>query len=204
MPAAPANEDAPDWNTIFQCNSSTWQRGPYFFGSSSDTCDSNHKGLTAYDATNNLLEFCNGTAWTDMEPVQSTPVETAPAGSGYFVLSHGTYSGNLGGLSGADSTCLTDLTTNTGWQGYSTAHSNGQLVASKVHAFLCDASTCNNLMPLTNYYFANAGNSSAGGAYFTTNSSNVGPNDSNSWAAANYFFGTYSYWMNRGYNFPMG
>ena len=32
-------------------------------------------------------------------------------------------------------------------------------------------------MPLTTYYFANAGNSSAGGAYFTTNSSGLGPND---------------------------
>ena len=34
-----------DWDTIFECNGSTqWQRGPYFFGSTSDTCDSNHAG----------------------------------------------------------------------------------------------------------------------------------------------------------------
>jgi hypothetical protein len=193
--ATAGHGQAPDWDTFFECNGSTqWQRGPYFFGSTSDTCDSNHKGLTGWDSTNNLLEYCNGSAWTDIEPVQSTPVETAPAGSGYFVLSHNTYNGNLGGLTSADATCLTDLTTNTGWLGYATANSNGQLIAAKVHAFLCSTSSCTQLMPLTTYYFANAGNSSAGGASFTTNSSGAGPVDSANWGAANYFSGTYNYW----------
>jgi len=190
----------PSWDTFFECNSSNqWQRGPYFFGSTSDTCDSNHAGLTQW--TGSVMEYCNGSAWTQFEPVQSTPVETAPAGSGYFVLSGGTYTGNLGTLAAADATCLTDLTTNTGWQGYSTANSNGQLVSGKVHVFLCTGTngtdTCNNLMPLTTYYFANAGNSSAGGASFTTTSGSLGPNDTNSWAAANYFSGTYTYFSNR-------
>lgn len=52
------------WDTIFECNGSTkWQRGPYFFGSSSDTCDSNHAGLTYYNSTSAVLEYCNGTTW---------------------------------------------------------------------------------------------------------------------------------------------
>ena len=95
------------------------------------------------------------------------------------------------GACGADATCLTELKTNTGWQGYSTANSNGQLVASQSSCLPVRYSTCNNLMPLTTYYFANAGNGAAGGASFTTDSSGVGPNDSNDWRAANYFSGTY-------------
>jgi hypothetical protein len=62
-PPTPGTADAPDWDTFFDCNGSTWQRGPYFFGPSTDSCDSNHAGMTYYNATNNVLELCNGTAW---------------------------------------------------------------------------------------------------------------------------------------------
>lgn len=171
-------------------------------GYDTGTCNAGRTGAIRYNSSIPAIEFCNGTAWAALYQVQSTPAITAPAGSGYFVLTGTTYTGNFGGLSGADASCLTELkTTHTSWMGYSTANSNGQLVASKVHAFLCDNSTCNNLMPLTSYYFANAGNAAAGGAFFTTNSSGVGPNDSNNWSAANYFSGTYSYWTgNQGNN----
>jgi hypothetical protein len=168
-------------------------------GSTGASCSSTNAGAVQYSG--GYLEYCNGSAWTPLEPVQSTPVETAPAGSGYFVMSKTTWNGNLGGLAGADAKCLTDLTTNTGWQGYSTANSNGQLVAAKVHAFLCIGTTspftCNNTMPLTSYYFADANNSGAGGAFFTTDTSGLGPNDNADWAAANYFSGTYFYWAAR-------
>jgi hypothetical protein len=171
--------------------------GGAIVGNDTASCASTNAGEVIWNGT--AMEYCNGAAWTQFEPVQSTPVETAPSGSGYFVLSHGTYTGTLGSGSraGADSVCLTDITTNTGWQGYSTANSNGQLVAAKVHAFICDSSACNNPMPLTTYYFANAANPAAGGAYFTTNSSGYGPGDSNAWSAANYFSGTYEYWTAR-------
>jgi hypothetical protein len=53
-------------------------------------------------------------------------------------------------------------------------------------------------MPLTKYYFANAGNSPAGGAYFTTDSNGIGPNDNNNWSTATYFSGSYTYWSFRG------
>jgi hypothetical protein len=119
---------------------------------------------------------------------------------GYFVMSYSTYNGGaFGNLTGADAACLTDITTHTGWMGYSTANSNGQLVGSKVRAFLCSGVVCNNLIPLTTYYFADAANSGAGGAYFTTDSNGFGPNNSNSWSAANYFSGSYFYWTNRSY-----
>jgi len=123
-----------------------------------------------------------------------------PRRKGYFVMSYSTYNGAaFGNLTGADAACLTDITTHTGWMGYSTANSNGQLVGSKVRAFLCSGVVCNDLIPLTTYYFADAANSGAGGAYFTTDSNGFGPNNSKPWSAANYFSGSYSYWTNRSY-----
>jgi hypothetical protein len=122
------------------------------------------------------------------------------------VLSHGTYTGGFdtcgagAELSCADALCLSDLTTNTRWRGYSTANSNGQLVAAKVHSFLCTNPACTNLMPLATYVFPNGGDSSAGGASFTTDASGVGPNDSADWSAANYFNGTYTYWTGNASN----
>jgi hypothetical protein len=162
-------------------------------------CKAATTGAIRYNSATPAIEFCNGTVWTVLYQVQSAPAITAPAASGYFVLSHGTYNGNFGGLSAADSTCLTNITTNTGWLGYATANSNGQLTADKVHVFLCESGACNNLMPLTTYFFANALNSAAGGASFTTNSNGFGPGDSNNWAAANYFSGSYIYWTGRYY-----
>ena len=65
---------------------------------------------------------------------------------GFFVLSSVTFAANMGGLAGANSNCLTDLT-NTSWKGKAEA----KLDASHVFAFLCDGSTCNNLLPNTRY-----------------------------------------------------
>lgn len=105
---------------------------------------------------------------------------TTPSGSGHFVLTSTTYNGNLGGLSGADARCLTELTTNTSWRGYASANANGQLVAGTVHAALC-ISNCTNLMPLTTYFFAKVGDASAGGASFMSDSNGLAPNDSANW-----------------------
>ena len=198
--ATPAGQSA-DWDTFFECNGSNqWQRAPYFFGASSDSCDSSHEGLTRYDSTAHALYYCNGAAWTQIEPVQSTPVETANPASGYIVMSGNTYDGNLGWTTGANALCLSDLTTNTGWQGYSTANSRGLLNSAHVFAFLCNESTCTSFSALTTYYFANAGNASAGGASFTTDANGNGPNDNADWSAANYFGGNYYYFANRDRN----
>jgi hypothetical protein len=70
-PGATAGQaDKADWDTFFECNASTskWQRGPYFFGATADTCDSNHAGMVQWTggsvSPNNTFEFCNGSTWT--------------------------------------------------------------------------------------------------------------------------------------------
>ena len=62
--AVPGHAATPSWDTFFECNSSSqWQRGPYFFGSISDTCDSNHEGMVQWNASILNLQVCDGTAW---------------------------------------------------------------------------------------------------------------------------------------------
>jgi hypothetical protein len=169
----------------------------------------NPAGNTAdivYNSAYHTYQFCNGTGWLQFGGGSNcTPAsgysEASSSGSGYFVVTSTTWNGNLGGfgLLGADALCLTELSsTHTGWKGYSTANSNGQLVATKVHAFLCDQQTCTNLMPLTTYFFANAASGTAGGASFTTDANGNGPQDNANWSGATYFNGTYSYWTNMG------
>jgi len=90
-----------------------------------------------YNNDYHLLQFCNGTDWMAVGPVSSSPVAT-PSHAGYFALTATSWTGDLGGLSGADAHCLTELSaTHKTWKGYATANANGQLTASKVHAFLC-------------------------------------------------------------------
>jgi hypothetical protein len=118
------------------------------------------------------------------------------------VLTSTTYNGNLGGLSGANSKCLTELTTNTTWKYYAAANSAGLLNSTHVKAWLCydqDASgTCQNLTLNTQYYFAKVGNATDGGASFTTdNLYGMGPGDSANWSGATYFNGSYDYWTSR-------
>ena len=187
----------PAWSLLLACLAAA----PAYGG----TCISpaGNEADILYNSAFHSWQFCNGMVWmaytgggTCTPPANYTP--TSPSGSGYFVMSGGTYNGNLGSLALADATCLTDLTTNTSWLGYATANANGQLIADKVHAFLCTGSACTNLMPLTTYYFANAGVGAAGGASFTTNSTGEGPNDSANWSGTTYFDGTYDWWSTRG------
>lgn len=161
-------------------------------------CTAATTGAIRYNSITPRIEFCDGAAWQILAQTATSGL-TAPPDSGYFVLSNGTWTGNLGGLSGADAKCLSDLTTNTGWAGYSAANSNGQLIAGKIHAFLCDGiGACNNLTPLATYYFANAADPSAGGGSFTTDSSGLGPNSSVAWSAFNRFNNGTTYWTDRG------
>jgi hypothetical protein len=180
-------------NTV--CIGGVWQYPAYQFGSTAATCNSTNAGIIKY--TGNHAYFCNGAAWTQPYEVQSTPVVTAPTGSGYFVMSYGTWNGNLAGLAGADAKCLSDLTTYTGWMGWSDANSRGLLVASKVHSPLCTGATCTNLTASTTYYFSSGANVKAGGGSFTTDAGGALPGDGNSWASANYFGGTYTFWSGR-------
>ncbi len=191
-----------DFHTYQACNGTGWTSlGGTVTGGGGGGC-SNPAGVERdwnYNTDFHTYQFCNGTAWVRFSRAASSG---PPAGSGFFVLSKSTWTGNLGGsFAAADAKCLTELTTNTGWRGYATASANGQLVAAKVHAFLCSAGgSCNNLNASTTYYFANAANSSLGGASFTTDGTNQGPNDSADWGAVSYFGGEYLYWSDRGYN----
>lgn len=157
-----------------------------------------------YNLSFHTYQFCNGTNWKPYSfgyawQQQSTYTPTPPAGSGFFVMSGTQWNANLGGRSGGDSKCYTELTsTYTGWRGYSTANANGLLVPAHIHALLCDSTTCSNLKASTTYNFAVADNAVAGGATFTTDSSGNGPSDSADWAASNYFGNYYNYWSNMG------
>ena len=155
-----------------------------------------------YNDDYHTYEFCDGTQWFSMgKPIAG---RRGGLGSGYFVMTKSVYNGNFGStgdnLKAPDAKCLTELTTNTGWKGYSTAKADGQLIAAKVRAFLCTEDICNPLIPLAVYYFANAGDITAGGASFPTDANGDGPNDAADWSAANYFNGDYLYWT--GYRNP--
>lgn len=119
---------------------------------------------------------------------------------GYFVLTSTTWDGNLGGFAGANSKCVTELTTTyTSWLGYSSASSAGLLNSSHIKAWICATSgTCNNLLPFVTYKFARADSGAVGGATFTTDANGLGPSDSNSWSGGTYFNTSTSYWTNRG------
>jgi hypothetical protein len=94
-----------------------------------------------------------------------------------------------GGLAQANANCLYDLTHYTNWWGYSTANSAGLLTSSNIKAFLCDGTSCNNVVANKTYYFSNNYDSSAGGGSFTSDSSGLGPNDNVAWSKASYFGG---------------
>ncbi|HTV38345.1 MAG TPA: hypothetical protein VMF12_18090 [Xanthobacteraceae bacterium] len=62
--ATPGSAAVASWDTFFECNgSSQWQRGPYFFGTTSDTCDSNHAGMVRWESSISNLQVCDGTTW---------------------------------------------------------------------------------------------------------------------------------------------
>lgn len=111
-------------------------------------------------------------------------------GIGYFVLTLGVYPGNFGGLSGADSTCLTDLTTNN-WKGKAEA---GTLTSARVKGFMCNESICTNPLPNTTYAFSKSGSTTIGGATFITNAAGEGPNNSTAWSGPTYFGSLIYYW----------
>jgi hypothetical protein len=106
-----------------------------------------------------------------------------------------TYTGNLGGVAGANASCLSDLTAND-WMGKAAAVAAGQLVAGKVRALLVNmlGGTPQIGLPLTTYYFARSGAPAVGGANFTTDSLGRGPNNTIAWSAYNYFGIAEYYW----------
>lgn len=119
-----------------------------------------------------------------------TDVFISDTNTGFFVLSNGTYTGGLGGLTGANAICYTEVTTNN-WLGKSSA---GTITANRVKAFLCDTMKCNNPSPTTTYSFASAMNAARGGAQFTTSTISLGPGNATAWNGATYFGSDESYY----------
>lgn len=110
--------------------------------------------------------------------------------TGYFVLTHAQFTGDFGGLAGANAACLTELQTKP-WLG----HDQATLTSANVRAFLCDTTICQDPLPNTVYRFARANNLTAGGGSFATDPYGRGPGDTNSWAANSNLFGqTSDYW----------
>lgn len=179
-----------------------WNGGAIRVGTSTTVCDAAAEGAIRYSSSNTTVELCDGTTWGSLSKV-GAPEATPPPGSGYLVLTESTWDGNLGGNAGADSKCLTELTTKTNWRGYSTAQTNGLLIAAKVRAFICTTTSsagCANPKPSTTYVFATVGDPLAGGAMLTTDASSYGPGDSSNWAAVNYFGTNTKYWFGRAHN----
>lgn len=138
--------------------------GAVKIGSSAQTCTSGLGSAIRYVSGGSPpWEYCNGSAWL--------PFERAPVKPGYLVQTATRWNGNLGGLAGANAKCLTELQTTYNWRGKSSA---GVLTSTRVKAFLCDGSSCNNLQPDTAYITAKANNATNGGIAFVTDSSGRG------------------------------
>lgn len=167
-------------NTLY-CNGSNWVTATLKIGNTITSCTSAVAGAVSWDGTS--MKYCDGSSW-------QTLVDTPP--QGYFVMTNSTYSGNLGGLSGANTICRNELTTNS-WK-----NKPATLDTSKIFAFLCNSTTCQTPAGNTNFKFAVAGIPSYGGASMTTNASGLGPGEqTNDWSGSTYFGAYYQYWLNR-------
>ena len=136
--ATAGHGNAPDWDTIFECNGSTqWQRGAYFFGSSSDTCDSNHAGLVQW--TGSIFKGCNGSSWIGIgvgsnEPAAFSFTNQTNVGTGSTVASNAvTLSGFTGALPAACTGC-TAIGRNGTWGGISDSFLSGDTIAIELTA----------------------------------------------------------------------
>lgn len=133
------------------------------------------------------------------------------ARTGYFVMignqptnaEANEFDGDLGGLEGANATCLSYLQTHD-WRGKDIAEANGMLTPSNVRAWLCDDNGCQDMRPNTQYSFAKteAGEEDTGGASFTTDSNGYFPtSNTDAWDEDNYLSRNTRYWTGRASDF---
>jgi hypothetical protein len=129
-------------------------------------CTTTKAGRLRYNSAGSpAWQYCDGSTWTTWQ--------RSGGGTGYLVQTQTKWNGNLGGLSGANAKCLTELQTTYNWNGKANA---GTLNSTRVYAFLCDGATCNNLKTNTPYLLAKANNTTACGWGFITNATGLGPN----------------------------
>jgi len=156
-----------------------------------------------------MTKFNNDIATASSQP--GDDVGQADGGDGYFVLignqptnqESNEFDGDRGGLSGANATCLSFLQTYD-WLGKADAVSRNLLYDGNVKAWLCDDSTCQDMMPDTDYAFATGqvSMSGNGGATFTTDANGLYPTaDSNAWSGSTYFNRNTDFWTGRDSDF---
>ena len=167
--------------------------GSVIVGAAADACDGTTEGAIRYDGTADTHEYCDGTAWREFIITGDTgAASVVTSETGYFVITSGTWNGNLGGIAGANAKCLSDLTAND-WMGKADAVSRGMLDNENVKALMCRTS-CQTALSNVTYYFAVSGDNTKGGASFTTDSAGSGTGDAANWSGSTYFDGTKSYW----------
>jgi len=113
----------------------------------------------------------------------------------WFLLTNSTSNADLGGMSGANAICLNEVNSYE-WKNKPAGVTYDQ---SQVRAFICDSTTCNNLLPDTKYAFGVLRDSYIGGDSFVTDSSGRGPGDNDIWQDDSKFGAKTikSYWSNR-------
>lgn len=141
---------------------------------------------------NPVTVTCSGTTLSPAGYNYASCTETACT-KGYFVMVAEDHDGDYNGLTGANTYCRNKLRAES-WKGKGSSSVN---VDTKVKAFLCDDSTCQNLKPNQDYYFAKTGGTGTGGASFTTDGSRRGPSDSANWSGSSYFGWGYGVWTGR-------
>lgn len=178
-----------DFKVLQWCDGTNWIGLPATGGGTAPCVNpAGDPGDLLYNSSYGALQWCNGQNWWGI-PLPKVPL-------GFFVMTSGTYTGNLGGLSGANTICLNELTSNS-WKGKTAGVT---LTAANVRAWLCGSGGCQDLTPGVVYKFARAGDSTKGGNYLYSDSLGRGSFEdanSNPWSGTAYFGLSATYWSGR-------
>lgn len=162
--------------------------GAVRLGTSTTPCDAAATGALRWSSVSHTIEMCDGsTEWRKIVGNITVPAISAPnPDKGFFVLSALNYQSDLGDLAGADATCLSDLSDHD-WNGKAEAVSRGLLNSTKVRAWLCVNSGCQDLIPEEEYQFAVSDAPGKGGATIRVGSDGLTHNNTQNWSGHNYW-----------------
>ena len=162
--------------------------GAVILGETASACNASQKQALRWSSASNTIEMCDGNStWRQIIATTGSDMPAAPSRDiGYFVLSHNTTTGNIGGIQSADSFCLNELTTYD-WRGKADAQSRGLLNSTNVKAWLCGGSSCQNLNAWQIYQFAVANDPDKGGATISVENDSLTHNNTQNWSAHNYW-----------------
>jgi type II secretory pathway pseudopilin PulG len=166
------------------------------------TCDVSLVGAQRWNSETKSAEICNSNEWMQIHIYGAGSGDPNVTGMGYIVATAGRWDGNLGGMSGADAKCLSDLSTYD-WKGKATAVANGKLIAGNVKAILWGAGwSCDDwnfsLVPGAAYAYAVSNKPMMGGAVTIAPGAYDYPPNKADWTAANYLDGQFAFWARSG------